>query len=267
MIKNKIKLCFLLCILIACKNKKSSVNVNYNLEQSIKKSDFLGDSSYFQLVNTINTDSSLFQASSLEYSDQDGKIYHCEALIDRKKSIHKLTSIIKDTKKEVIDEFYYLNSKKRVSSRLILDFLNETALFKQHISFFDTSETLIYKGVKTYVTLDSSEAKRYVKTDEEVDFNDRIAKDIIQQKGNFSTNFRGFAYLDMYNIDFIKVGSNDGNFNSLLAISEESELIKRLKSNESTYIGKSLIVQFIKGREPDGFSFQKLIDISLANTD
>ena len=92
---------------------------------------------------------------------------------------------------------------------------------------------------------------------------DQTAKDIIQQKGGFETNFRGFIELESHNMEFIKVGSNDGAYNSLLAISEETDLLKKLKSNEKDFIGTPLRIEFTKASQADGFLFQLLLGISL----
>tara|TARA_B100000963_G_scaffold360387_1_gene391098 strand:+ start:728 stop:1531 length:804 start_codon:yes stop_codon:yes gene_type:complete len=252
------------CLLLtACQNENVPIEISSKLEQNIEKTDFSGDSIYFDMIKSIDTDSNLFQASSLEYSRKDGRTYHSEGLIDAKNRICKLKTIINDTTQETIDEFYYINSKKRVGSRLISNFNLEPAYFEQYISFFDTSGTPIYNGFKTFDNMNDNEKIAFQETKSSFRPDDQTAKDIIQQKGGFETNFRGFIQLESYNMEFIKVGSNDGAFNSLLAVSEETDLIKKLKSNEKDFIGKPLRIEFTQASQADGFSFQLLLDISL----
>lgn len=250
-------------LLVACQNQDVPIEIKSKTKKTIQKTDFIGDSIYFDMMQSVDTDTSLFQASSLEYSGKDGKTYHSEGLIDAKNRICKLKNTINDTTREIINEFYYINSKKRVGSRLISNFNLEPSYFEQYISFFDTSGTLIYTGFKTFENMSMYEKIAFQETESLYGSDDQTAKDIIQQKGGFETNFRGFIELESHNMEFIKVGSNDGTFNSLLAISEETDLLKKLKLNEKDFIGKPVRIQFTKASQADGFSFQMLLGISL----
>ena len=253
-----------ICLLIsACQNENAPIEISSDKEQNIQKTDFAGDSVYFEIIQSIDDDTTLFRASSLEYSDKEGQTYQSEGLIDANNKISKLKAIISGESQETIDEFYYINSKKRVGSRLISNFNMEPAYFEHHISFFDSSGTLIYSGFKTYENMSMQEKIVFQKTKSSYRLDDQNAKDIIQQTGGFETNFRGFIELESHNMEFIKVGSNDGAYNSLLAISEETDLLKKLKSNEKDFIGTPLRIEFTKASQADGFLFQLLLGISL----
>ena len=95
-----------------------------------------------------------------------------------------------------------------------------------------------------------------------MDMSDDYAKNIIQQQGDFKTNFRGFVDLDAYNLEFLKVGSNDGRYSSLLAISDDNPKIQKLKNNEDKFKGNPLRVEFTKVTRGDGFSYQLLLNVS-----
>jgi len=253
-----------ICLLIsACQNENVPIEISYDKEQNIQKTDFAGDSIYFEIIQSIDADTTLFRASSLEYSDKEGQTYQSEGLIGANNKISKLKAIISGESQETIDEFYYVNSKKRVGSRLISNFNMEPAYFEQHISFFDSSGALIYSGFKTFENMNVNEKIAFQETKSSYRLDDQTAKDIIQQKGGFETNFRGFIELESHNMEFIKVGSNDGAYNSLLAISEETDLLKKLKSNEKDFIGTPLRIEFTKASQADGFLFQLLLGISL----
>ena len=260
----KMKRILSICLLlVACQNQDGSIEIKSKTRKTVQKTDFKGDSIYFDMMQSIDTDTSLLQASSLEYSGKGGKTYHTEGLIGINNRICKLKNTINDTTQEIIDEFYYINSKKRVGSRLISHYNLETAYFEQYISFFDTTGMLIYSGFKTFENMSMYEKTVFQETQSLFGSDDQIAKDIIQQKGGFETNFKGFIELESHNMEFIKVGSNDGSFNSLLAISEETDLLKKLKSNEKDFIGSPLRIEFTKATQADGFSFQMLLTISL----
>lgn len=226
-------------------------------------SDFANDSIYFEIKNNIDSDSSLFQASSLEYLNNEGSNFHAEALIDENKNIRKLSSTIIDSIHEVINEFYYVSGKKRIAKKLISFFQRDSNYFQQYISFFDTSGKELYSGIKSFEDLSISDLIPYQQTDSLVDMNEQTAKQIIQQQGNFKTNFRGFAFLEAYKLEFLKLGSNDGNFSSLLAISDDIPGILNLKKNEETFKGKPIRVEFTKIKREDGFSYQLLLNVSL----
>ena len=74
---------------------------------------------------------------------------------------------------------------------------------------------------KTFEDLINAELIPFEKIDVFMDMSDDYAKNIIQQQGDFKTNFRGFVDLDAYNLEFLKVGSNDGRYSSL-AISDDN---------------------------------------------
>ena len=83
-------------------------DINIKSEE-LRNSDFANDSIYFSFKNNIESDSSLFEASSLDFSNNTGGSIHAEALIDNNQNIRKLKSVIIDTIQETIHEFYYIN--------------------------------------------------------------------------------------------------------------------------------------------------------------
>lgn len=244
-------------------NKTTKKNTSKNENFVSKKSDYLGDSLYFSFINSIQGDSSLYEVSSLEYSSNFGSVFHVEALIDEVNNIRKLTITENDTIQESKHEFYYINSKKRVSTELIYDYQKDSNYYHQIISFYDTSGTCIYTGFKYFEDFILSLEKTYLKADFPRRMDDQTAINIIQQQGSFETNFRGFIIFDSYGLEFLKVGSNDGFYYSMLAISEETPLIKKIRKNPDKFIGKPLRVDFDKVKQPDGFSYQILLNASL----
>lgn len=228
-----------------------------------KKSDCPEDSLFFALMNSIDNDSSLFIASSLNYTSNNGSTISGSALIDENNMIHKLTSIDNDTLHETTFNYYYLNSKKRVSTELIYDYQKDSNYYHQIISFYDTSGICMYTGFKYCEDLNLSYERIYLKADYLKEMDDQPAKNIIQQQGSFETNFRAFFHFDNYNLEFIKVGGNDGLYSSMLAISKESPLIKKIRNNRERYVGSPLLIEFTNVEESDGFSYQLLLDAKL----
>lgn len=247
----------------ACnQNDITEENISQDGDLVSKKSDFPGDSLYFSLMNSIQNDSLLFLASSLNYSDKFGSVNYGKALVDEHNIIHQLTSVENDTLHETTFDFYYLNSKKRISTELIYSYQKDSNYYDQIISFYDTSGSCIYTGFKNFEDLNLSSQKSY-SASKLKKMNEKKAINIIQQKGCFETNFRGFFALESYNLNFIKVGANDGSFSSMLAISEETPLLKKIRNNQDKFIGKPLIIEFTNVEESDGFAYQLLLDAKL----
>ena len=97
-----------------------------------------------------------------------------------------------------------------------------------------------------------------------VDFiihDDIKAKEIINQKGDFQTNFQGF--MEMLNRAYLLVGTE--KYGSTLAFQEYSGILKLLKNRENQYKNKPLKIEFEILTEANGFTFQALTGIELVN--
>jgi hypothetical protein len=255
-------LIFFSLFITSCNHKeRAKENISKDGDFVSKNSDYPGDSLYFSLMNSIHNDTSLFLASSLNYSSKFGSTLKGMALVDENNIIHQLTSIENDTINETIFDFYYLNSKKRISTELICDYQKDSNYYHQIISFYDTSGACIYTGFKYFEDLNLSSETTYLKADFLREMDDQTAVNIIQQQGSFETNFRGFIALEAYNLEYIEVGANDGFYSSMLAISDENTEIMKLKNNIEKYKGKPLRVEFTKVIRADGFSYQLLLNI------
>jgi len=266
---NTIMKCFLILFIFSLlitgcnQNEIKEEYINQDKKSISKKSDYPQDSLYFSLINSIQNDTSLFLASSLNYSSNFGSTHNSTALIDDKNIIHQLSGIEHDSINETTFDFYYLNSKKRVSTELIYSYQKDSNYYHQIISFYDTSGSCIYTGFKDFEDLNLSSEKPYLIADFSKRMDDQNTLNIIQQQGGFETNFRGFFTLEFYNLNFIKVGANDGFYSSMLAISEETPLIKKIRNNPDKFIGKPLILQFTNVEESDGFAYQLLLEAKL----
>ena len=101
--------------------------------------------------------------------------------------------------------------------------------------------------------------KNEFKTCAILDMNPQLAFDIINQEGKFQTNFLGFN--EVNDKIYITVGTN--YYNSSLVIPGYVDLLKTLKNNETKYLNKPLKVEFKEVMEPNGFSYQALLDIKI----
>jgi hypothetical protein len=84
---------------------------------------------------------------------------------------------------------------------------------------------------------------------------------IINQKGDFQTNFQGF--MEMLDRTYLLVGTE--KYGSTLAFQEYSGILKLLKNRENQYKNKPLKIEFEILTEANGFTFQALTGLELVN--
>jgi hypothetical protein len=84
---------------------------------------------------------------------------------------------------------------------------------------------------------------------------------IIKRTGDFETRFRGFD--EAFGRKFIVLGTE--NQTSTLAFNVESPILKQLISAENKHKNERLEVQFSPITEPDGFTFQALVDLTYSS--
>jgi hypothetical protein len=90
---------------------------------------------------------------------------------------------------------------------------------------------------------------------------DSLALKIINQEGEFETNFQSFT--ENMGKNFLILGTE--NMTSTVAFLDYNPTLKLLKNNQKRYFGKKLIVNFSVETEANGFTFQALNDIQIAH--
>lgn len=83
---------------------------------------------------------------------------------------------------------------------------------------------------------------------------------MIKRSGDFETRFLGFD--EAFGRKFLVLGTS--NQSTTVAFNVESPILKQLKNNEKSYKNKRFDVEFSPITEPDGFTFQALINLSEA---
>ena len=87
------------------------------------------------------------------------------------------------------------------------------------------------------------------------------ALSIIKRTGEFETRFRGFD--EAFGRKYIVIGTE--NQTTTLAFNVESPILKQLISAENKHKNERLEVQFSPITEPDGFTFQALVDLTYSS--
>ena len=249
-------------VLFSCQDQ-ASPKLN-SQEVHSGKSDFKNDAAYFSLMDSINYDGNLVEGSSLQYSDQHGTLFSSKVLSDAANRIYKLEMEISEAIETTESSFYFKNGKKIVSSKVVSHYGEEAVDYLKVISFYNDSGAVIYTGRAKSDNLDSLETVMYSSSElQNHEFD--VAWNMINQTGAFQTTFLGTAFSEEIEKNFLIVGPKDGSYTSTLAISEETELIKKLKSNIQRYKGSLLTIEFDNITEPSGLTYQILVNATMNN--
>jgi hypothetical protein len=253
-------------VLLSCNDKNNDKTTDdSNSEVNISgKSDYKNDSFYFTYIDSVNNAPDLLEGNSLQYSDQNGTLFSSKVLSDASNRIYKLEMEINEALKTTVSSFYFKNGGKIVSSKIVSHYLEEAVDYLKVISFYTDSGKVIYTGSVKSNNLDSLESARF-SSDELENHDHDFSLRMINQTGAFQTTFLGIAFSEELNKNFLIVGPKDGSYRSTLAIYEEIELIKELKSNTNKYKGTPLTIEFENITDPSGLSFQALIYVAIDN--
>ena len=252
--------------LLSCHDKNNDKATDAsNPEVNISgKSDYKNDSFYFTYIDSVNNAPDLLEGNSLQYLNQDGMFLASKILSDTSNRIYKLEMEMSFTNKSTISEYYFKNGKKIVSSIVVSHYLDDRADYSKVVSFYSDTGDVIYTGSAKSNNLDSLESARL--SSSELSYHEHdFAWSLINQTGAFQTTFLGTAFSEELNKNFLIVGPKDGSYRSTLAIYEETDLIKKLKSNTNKYKGTPLTIEFENITNPSGLSFQALIYVAIDN--
>ena len=254
----------LLCgFLFSCEqNKQEKSSKHYTLKEL--KPMFENEVNFENEIRDIESNENLLEVTSLEYLKDNGETYVVKGLVETGKEDQEMTLKKLIFKKlftngnETICTFYYKGTRKFVS-------INEQAIFKNNElikvitkSYYDLSNKVFFSK-KLSGKAEGLENSDYKKC-KPIDYNDNLALNIINQEGEFQTNFQGFTELE--GRTFFIVGTK--HFTSTLAFSELNKTLSLLKNNETKYLDKELIVDFSVETDANGFTFQVMKNVRMA---
>jgi hypothetical protein len=207
----------------------------------------------------IDDNKTLSKIQSLFYTDSDGNTMEANAWIDKKMEVVKLYQTEnKVSGKKVERIFYFLNGLKTMSRQIVFHYELKKPYFSEERSYYSLTGAII----ATFSRYSSSEELDLValKKTEKQALNHATALAIIKRTGDFETRFRGFD--EAFGRNFIVLGTEKQT--STVAFNVESPILKQLKSGENKHKNELLEVQFSPITEPDGFTFQALVDLTYA---
>jgi hypothetical protein len=253
--------CLLIFIAFGCEliesDSKNKKDESKTIE--IKYASFPEHVSYDDFLDSVNKRKDLIEVSSLSYSDSIGNEQHVIGFVDKTFSIVKLThekSFINGKSTKTI--FYFNGAKKIISQHLVSIFKENKSFFQEINSYYNSKNKVIYSAKRVSFNESILPTKKFIKTNS-IAHNEQEAKELINQKEDFQTNFHGF--MQMHDKIYLIVGTK--KYSSTIAFQEYTGLLKRLKNNENHYLNKLLKVEFDIMNEANGFTFQVLKDVKL----
>ena len=251
--------CFVIVGLSSCNEQVEDKQTNSKKELKQIEPDYKDATYYEGEILKIDNRDDLTEAKSLTYIDNDGTTYKATAMVNDKMQIVKLIS--KTTKSDGQDleiHHYFLGVSKLASVRLAQKYTENDCFTTETRTYYNDKGEACFSA-KRIGNVKKPYDKNEYKTCEKMEMSPKFAFDIINQEGKFQTNFLGFN--EVNDKIYITVGTDFHN--SSLVIPGYVDLLKTLKNNETKYMNKPLKVEFKEVMEPNGFSYQALLDIKI----
>ncbi len=248
-------------LLVSCKNEQGKSVASNSTKKRIAFTEENKNLDVFEkYALKIDGNKSLSKIQSLFYTDSDGNTTEAYAWIDDKMEVLKLQQNENMASGKKIERiFYFLNGLKTMSRQIIYHYELKKPYFSEQRSYYSLTGAVIatFSRYSSTEELDLIELK---KTDKQ-ELNHQNALSIIKRTGDFETRFRGFD--EAFGRKFIVLGTE--NQTSTIAFNVESPILKQLISAENKHKNERLEVQFSPITEPDGFTFQALVDLTYSS--
>lgn len=252
---------FFILFLLSCQNQEGKP---IETPSSKKRIAFTQENKNLEVfekyAQKIDGNKKLSKIQSLFYTDSDGNTTEAYAWIDEKMEVVKLLqNETKVSGKKMERIFYFLNGLKTMSRQIVYHYELKKPYFSEQRSYYSLTGAVIatFSRYSSTEELDLTELK---KTDKQ-ELNHRNALAVIKRIGDFETRFRGFD--EAFGRKFIVLGTE--NQTSTLAFNVESPILKQLMNGENKHKNELLEVQFSPITEPDGFTFQALVDLNYSS--
>jgi len=253
---------FLLLGLVNCTNESATSTPKKDKKRIAFSEEFKDLLVFEEYVKKIDENKQLEKIQSLFYTDSEGNTNEASAWLDANMNIVKIKQVENLTSgKKYERTFYFCDGFKTVSQQIISRYELKKPYFTEHRSYYSTNGSVI----ATFQRYDKQEDLSLValSVGEKQDCPHHVALDLIKRTGEFETRFRGFD--EAFGRNFLVLGTE--NQSTTLAFNVESPLLKQLTSNENLYKNKCLDVEFSPITEPNGFTFQALVNLSFAKNE
>lgn len=220
---------------------------------------FNGQEKFDKAVNFLDTAEHPLAFGSLNYANDLGISKKVSGFGNEKGDIIKLQQETNDTSGKAETITYYFGPNGMICAiRHFVHFSEKSSFCMDTKSYFDKNGKVIYTCKRQS---DNEEKLMQVsfKNAEKKQFSFLNAMEILNQKGQYATRLQGF--MEAASKEFIIVGTK--YFNSAIAYEPDNKIIKALKNKGESAEQTLLKVSFTEVKEPNGFTYQGLLEIKI----
>lgn len=261
----KSKFIFILALMMAatvigCQSGEKADEKNAQTENAAK---IENEDQFEQKMADIDNATDLKVINSLAYNNNAGSRTEAIAYLNQNDQEVKIEENFADVKTGNYGKysFYVENGKKFATKEVYYDNELKSPSFVERISFYDENEKVIFSKERLAPFEDELEKAAFqIRSPKDCPI-DRAMR-VLNQEGEFTTTFQGFASAG--NLTYLLVGENtkDGYASSLAVQYEEGD-IKKLLKDERAFIGTPLEVQHEVMVDERGLKFQVLLAVKI----
>lgn len=213
----------------------------------------------------VDNNDSLLTASTLYFSKGDGESYQLYLLLNNEGNIIRTEErYTKSGDGSVLRNFHYFRDEVRIASKEIYNQgTGEAENFFERVSYYDEKEKPVISKIRKAQFEEYLENEMFRIIDPincPLDRADRA----LAGEGEFETKF--LSVIEQDGVFYIIVGEDkDNGYNSSLVVQSITPLIQSLINNPDAYKGEPVKVDFQEMPDGQGYTFQSLLGISLAN--
>lgn len=246
---------------------QTGCNSDQKLDESKDNSSNLqkieNEDQFDQRMADIDNSTDLKVINSLAYNNNAGSRIEAIAYLDKNDQEVKIDENFADMKTGNYGKysFYIENGKKYASKEVYYDNGLEKPSFVERVTFYDKNQKPVFTKERI-APFEDELVKAAFQITKAKDCSIDRAMRVLNQEGEFTTTFQGFA--EGANMKYLLVGENtkDGYASSLAVQYEEGD-IRTLLKNERAYIGTPLEVQHEVMVDERGLKFTVLLAVKI----
>lgn len=246
--------------IVSCESDSKEKEVENKIE---KVKSFENEDEFEDQIADIDNNTELSVINSLAYNNNEGSRVEAVAYLDKKDKEVKIEETFSDVKSGNYGKktFYIQNGKKFATREVYFDNQLKTPSFVERLSFYDSKEKVIFTKERfSELEEELPELAYQIGTLKECSI-DRTMR-VLNQEGEFSTTFQGFA--SDGNLSYLLVGENTSDgYASSLAVQYKEGDVQKLMNNEKAMIGKPLEVVHQVMIDERGLKFQVLLSVKI----
>lgn len=201
-------------------------------------------------------------ANSLYYTREDGASHEVTIFLNDSNQVVKTVEsyTLSDGGSILTNVFYYNGNMKYVTREFFEEGEGENAVFVERVTYYD-EKGKPKAGKLRKAPYEDQLVTQFFEPTAAKDCSDRTAVRVLNQTGEFATNFQFFVQDE--HLLYLIVGENkEDGYRSSLVVQRKGPVIQKLLQDEKGMVGTPLKVEFEKLTGDMGFEFQALMNVA-----